>query len=66
LGTNFSALLNRYRVEEACRLRGDPAFDHLTIDAIGYQAGFQSRSTFYSAFKQIRGETPGQTRRRRS
>lgn len=66
LGTNFSALLNRYRVEEACRLLGDPAFDHLTIDAIGYQAGFQSRSTFYSAFKQIRGETPGQTRRRRS
>jgi AraC-like DNA-binding protein len=66
LGVNFSTLISRYRVAEASRILGDPAFDHLTIDAIGYQAGFRSRSAFYGSYKQITGETPRQTRQKRS
>ena len=66
LGVNFATLISEHRVAEAARLLQDPACDHLTIDAIGYQSGFRSRSAFYSAYKQIRGETPRQTRRSRS
>jgi AraC-like DNA-binding protein len=66
LGVNFSTLISRYRVAEASRLLGDPAFDHLTVDAIGYQAGFRSRSAFYGSYKHLTGETPRQTRQKRS
>ena len=66
LGTSFPQLLNEYRVREAMRLFKDPELAHLTIEAIGYEAGFRSRSGFYSAFKHIMGETPAQARARLS
>ena len=62
LESNFPEFLNEYRVREAIRLLKDPASSHLTIEAIGYEVGFRSRSGFYSAFKRITGETPTQTR----
>ena len=64
LGSSFPELLNQYRVREATRLLGDAATEHLTIEAIGYEVGFRSRSGFYSAYKRIANETPAQTRKR--
>lgn len=63
LGCSFSELLRQYRVREAQRLLEDPDLLHLTVEAIGYEAGFRSRSAFHSAFKKAKGMTPAQARK---
>lgn len=60
LNKNFIRLISEYRVEEAKSLISDPEKDNLTLEAIGELCGFQSKSTFYSAFKKISGKTPMQ------
>lgn len=56
LGKNFTTYVNEYRVAEACRrMTEQPGY---TLEAIGYEAGFNSKSTFFSAFKKINGMTP--------
>lgn len=56
LGKNFSEFINEYRINEACQL----LFTHenLSIDGIGYEVGFNSKSTFFAAFKKQKGVTP--------
>ncbi|WP_126245054.1 AraC family transcriptional regulator [Chitinophaga rhizosphaerae] len=56
LGKSFSAFVNEHRIGEACRLI--TANDHLTFEAIGYEVGFNSKSTFYAAFRKVTGTTP--------
>lgn len=34
--------------------------DHLTIEGIGQEVGFNSKSTFYKAFKTHMNQTPSQ------
>lgn len=59
-GGNFYDWLNRYRVEEAKRLlqAGDE-----TVASICYRAGFNSKSTFNTAFRRHTGQTPSEFRR---
>lgn len=58
LGKSFSLFINEYRVEEAKKLiKGNHKF---TLEAIGFDAGFSSKSTFYATFKKMVGETPSQ------
>lgn len=57
-GSNFTDYINKYRVEEAKKLLGDPDFLAYTIVAIGLECGFNSKSTFYMAFKKFTGMTP--------
>jgi len=59
-GFNFNDYLNIYRIEEAKSLLSSKEYEKLTIDAIASKAGFQSKSTFYSAFKKHTGITPKQ------
>lgn len=66
LQKNFSAFINDYRIREAIRLLSDPANDALTTDAIATDAGFNSRETFYRAFKARTGITPTQFRKNRN
>lgn len=63
---NFSAFINDYRIREAILLLSDPANDRLTTDAIATDAGFNSRETFYRAFKARTGITPAQFRKNRN
>ncbi|GAB5535008.1 MAG: hypothetical protein Rubg2KO_12570 [Rubricoccaceae bacterium] len=56
MGLSFATLINTYRVEEAQRLMVSAPL--LTMEAIGYEAGFSSRSSFYAAFKKHTGLTP--------
>ena len=58
LGITFSDVINQLRVEEAKRKLSDPAFDHLTIEAIGIESGFNTKAAFYNAFRKITGVTP--------
>ncbi|MDD4961949.1 MAG: helix-turn-helix domain-containing protein [Candidatus Marinimicrobia bacterium] len=64
LGKNFYTFINGYRVEEAKTLLKDPKNDVLTVLAIGYDAGFNSKSSFNTLFKESVGVTPSEYRKR--
>ncbi len=55
---NFNQFVNYYRVEEAKRLLKDPDYDNLNMLGIAFEAGFSSKATFYSVFKQFAKKTP--------
>lgn len=55
---NFNQFINKYRVEESKRLLSDADFNHLNMVGIAYQAGFNSKTIFNTAFKKITGQTP--------
>ncbi|MEL7170714.1 MAG: helix-turn-helix domain-containing protein, partial [Bacteroidota bacterium] len=63
LDQHFMDFVNGYRVEAAKTMLVDAAWAHLTIDGIAGEAGFNSRSAFYTAFKKATGTTPGAYRR---
>ena len=54
----FSDFINEYRVMEAARKMQDPAYDHITLLGIGFEAGFNSKTTFNRIFKQMTGKNP--------
>lgn len=56
--TNFTALLNALRINEAKALLADPKYDSYTIDAIFKECGYKNKSTFYKAFNKITGMEP--------
>ena len=60
LGVNFFSFINHYRVEEAKKLL--TTTDQSIID-ISLESGFNSRSTFNSAFKNAEGITPSAYRK---
>ncbi|MBN2480315.1 MAG: helix-turn-helix domain-containing protein [Bacteroidales bacterium] len=60
LNRNFYQLVNEYRVEAVKKKLEDPRQKHFSIEAIGYDCGFNSKSTFFSVFKSITGYTPAQ------
>jgi AraC-like DNA-binding protein len=55
---NFYQLINGYRVEESKRLLVDEQLLHLNILAIGFEAGFNSKTTFNTTFKNQTGMSP--------
>jgi len=62
LHDNFYNFVNRYRIGEAKRLLEDVKFNQFSIEGIANQSGFNSRSSFYTAFKNETGVTPNQFR----
>ncbi len=56
LGKSFSLFINEYRIEEVKQLL--TSNNNYTIEAIGYDCGFNSKSTFFTTFKKITGSTP--------
>ena len=54
----YSNFIKGYRVAEAKRLIG--THSHMSLEGIGYEAGFKSKSSFYDAFKQVESCTPSQ------
>ena len=63
LNKNFYQFINEYRVEEVKRLLQDPAYKKYTFTAIAFEAGFNSKSSFNSVFKETVGKTPTEYRR---
>jgi len=59
---NFSDFINAYRVEEAKRVLSLDQFTKMTLEAIGYECGFGSKSSFNKAFKKITNFTPSEYR----
>ena len=58
LNKNFYDFVNSYRIDFAKELLLDPKKKHLTILAISYDVGFNSKSTFNRVFKEITSMTP--------
>ena len=61
-GRNFFTFINEYRVKEVIERFSDPRFNHYTILAIAYDAGFNSKTTFNAIFKSHTGNTPSHFR----
>ncbi len=58
---NFSMLLAKARVREACLRLGNPEeYGNLTIEAIAQSVGFRSRNSLITAFKKFTGLTPSE------
>lgn len=63
MNCNFLDFVNSYRVEEAkIKLANDKSKQY-TVLSIAYDSGFNSKSTFYSAFKRHVGKTPSEFRK---
>ena len=56
---NFFGFVNRHRVEECKRQLTPENLKSRTILAIALEAGFNSKTTFNKAFKDVTGTTPG-------
>ncbi len=62
LKDNFYNYINRYRIAESKHLLENIKYDRFSIEGIAHQSGFNSRSSFYTAFKNETGITPSQYR----
>ena len=64
LDQNFYDLINNFRIEEVKSRLINPKFENLTIVAIAYDCGFNSKATFNRLFKKYTGTTPTQYKNR--
>jgi len=62
LGKNFFDFVNCYRIEEAKAKFVNPPDEKITVLEVLYDVGFNSKSSFNTAFKKATGMTPSQFR----
>ena len=55
---NFFTYINSYRIEEFKKIAERQENKNLTLLAIAYEAGFNSKTTFNTAFKKLTNQTP--------
>ena len=58
LKLSFFEFINGYRIEEAKSLLLHPDFAHLNLPGIAVEAGYRSKTTFFTNFRKITGHTP--------
>jgi AraC-like DNA-binding protein len=63
LGRNFFELLAWYRIEEAKKIISSDRVARLTVEEISEMVGYNSKTSFNSAFKRLTGNTPSEFRR---
>ena len=61
-GNNFNNYINKFRVEQAKSNIAEDVDKKYTLESIAYDVGFNSMSTFNSAFKKNESITPSQYR----
>lgn len=66
LNKSFYDFVNEHRVRETQRLLSSSEYGHLSILGIALDAGFNSKSAFYSAFGKYTGMTPSEFRKRQA
>jgi len=60
MGMNFYNLVNEYRIKEVKERMKSDEYRKLTILAIAYDSGFNSKSSFNTIFKEKTGRTPSE------
>lgn len=55
---NFNTVINEFRVKTARQMLTNSKYDHLSIEAVGEMAGYNSKVAFHKNFKKITGLTP--------
>ena len=55
---NFHDFISGYRVADVIEKMQDPAYNHITLLGIAYDAGFNSKSAFNRIFKEMTGKSP--------
>ncbi|TWI95057.1 AraC-like DNA-binding protein [Mucilaginibacter frigoritolerans] len=60
LRKNFNDFVNEFRIQDITRKMKDPVYDRITLLGIAYDCGFNSKTTFNRAFKQVTGKSPAQ------
>jgi AraC-like DNA-binding protein len=60
-GKSFNDFINEYRVGEAKGLLSSPD-KGLDVLSVAFESGFNSKATFYAAFKKVAGMTPNEFR----
>lgn len=60
---NFSEFINSYRIKEAQKMLLSNDFESYTILSIALEAGFNSRTAFYTSFKKQTGVSPSDYKR---
>jgi AraC-like DNA-binding protein len=64
LNQHFFDFVNEYRIKEAMKILKDPAKKEFTVLEILYEVGFNSKSSFNTAFKKNTGYTPTQFKKK--
>jgi AraC-like DNA-binding protein len=59
-GDNFYNFINKFRVEEAKELLTSDKSDKLNMLGIAFESGFNSKTTFNTAFKKLAGISPSE------
>lgn len=62
-GENFFNFINRYRVRKAKELLENPEYDRFNVLVIGYESGFNSKTSFNTTFKRMTKHTPSEYRK---
>lgn len=57
LKKNFNDFINELRVQEVSRKMRQAAYDQLTLLAIAYESGFNSKTTFNRVFREVTGKS---------
>jgi TolB-like protein/AraC-like DNA-binding protein len=58
IGKNFNEYINAFRLRHFKEQALDPANNHLTLLALAYESGFNSKTVFNKFFKSMEGMTP--------
>jgi AraC-like DNA-binding protein len=66
IGNHFFDFVNEYRIQKTTKILQDKSKNKLTILEILYEVGFNSKSSFNSAFKKHIGITPTEYRKKHS
>ena len=66
LNQHFFDFINQFRIKKAQNILLNPKNNQLTIQQIMYDVGFNSKSSFYAAFKKQTGITPSEYRKRKT
>ncbi len=56
--TNYTTLVNKYRIDEAKLLLTNTRYEDLNVEEIGDMVGFAHRQTFHTAFVKFTEMTP--------
>lgn len=63
LNCTFIDFINGYRIKAVQEKLQQKEYHHYTILAVAFEAGFNSKSAFYTAFKKYTGTTPSKYRK---